>query len=260
MPSRRRHLTPAERREIVRDRAAGVPGRELAARLGVTVRTIELTVRRAREAAEERPPVGTGEAGAPEAGSAGRAAPSSAATVGGADGPSCVVAVRVSRGELRAFEAAIRGAGLTRSEGMKRLMRAASGFFDARDEAEAETLRSLGAALARAGSNANQIARACNAAQARGERLPWATGWPGEVAELGAAAFGIAREVRALADGRRGREGAALLAALAGPVGGDGAAGGSSEPSRGPGAAGSDGPAGGSGAPASRRGGRRGAR
>jgi hypothetical protein len=148
--------------------------------------------------------VGTGEAGARGAGSAGRAAPSPAATAG-ADGPSCVVAVRVSRGELRAFEAAIRGAGLTRSTAMKRLMRAASGFFDARDEAEAETLRSLGAALARAGSNANQIARACNAAQARGERLPWAVGWPGEVAELGAAAFGIAREVRALADGRRAR-------------------------------------------------------
>ena len=167
-----RRLTDAQRQEIARQRAQGVPARALAERYGVTRKTIDNAVRHVRDAAAVQ------------------------------DSPTRVVGVRVSERELRAFDAALARQGLTRSEALKRMMRAAGGLL-ALDGESREGLDQLRAALNRVGSNVNQIARACNQARVSGQPLPYTAQDHAEIRAALGVVFQVADQVRDLARSRR---------------------------------------------------------
>ena len=183
-------LTDTQRQEIVAERGRGVAARELAARFGVSRQTIHATARARREAV----PAG--------------------------EGRSRVLSLRVSDPDLQSFDAAVSRHGLTRSEAMKRLMRAAGGLLALDDEAT-EGLQRLQAAINRVGGNVNQIARACNEARLRGQPLPYTAGAHAEVREALALVFEVSAQVRAMAQGRRARLDVAVAVAL-GAGGSDG--------------------------------------
>ncbi|TNC66267.1 HTH domain-containing protein [Rubellimicrobium roseum] len=168
MPTRR--LTESQRREIVRERGRGVPAQDLAARFGVSRQTIHATLRQGQGRPAE---VGTQ-----------------------------VVAVRVSERELRQFEVALSRHGLTRSAALKRMMRTAGDLL-APDEAGAQALKELGAAINRLGGNVNQIARACNEARLLGHPLPYTAQSHAEVREALRVVFEVADQIQALARSRR---------------------------------------------------------
>ena len=201
----RRRLLPAERSEIVRERARGVGALALAARFGVSRQTIHAVVRGLRAA---------------QASTGVR---------------SRVVSTRVSEGDLAAFDAALAATGLSRSEGLGRMVQGAAGFF-VPEATEAEALRRATAALDRAGGNVNQIARALNEARLKGQALPFTAGSNTRLRELAQAVFELADHVQALARGRQAELGAATVAALARPLTGQGSAkqggGKSSKPSK----------------------------
>ncbi|MBP1806995.1 plasmid mobilization relaxosome protein MobC [Rubellimicrobium aerolatum] len=118
------------------------------------------------------------------------------------DGTTHVVSARVSDRELRAFEATIGRHGLSRSEAIKRLVRAAGEVFVTEGE-EADQLRRLGAAVNRIGGNINQIAKACNEARIKGQALPYTARSHAEVREALTVVFEVADQVRQLAEARR---------------------------------------------------------
>lgn len=129
-------LTPTQRSELVRERASGVPAGELAARFGVTRRTVE----RMRAA--------TGRPAKSEAG--------------------CAVSTWLPASEARAFDALLGRLGITRSEAVRRLVRSASGIL-APDEAAEGEARQVAAEVRRLGHNVNQIARGVNEARLKGQ-------------------------------------------------------------------------------------------
>jgi transcriptional regulator with XRE-family HTH domain len=178
-----RRLTEAQRREIAQDRAKGVSAQDLAARFGVTRRTIERTVAGQRS---ERP---TAQASARP------------------------FSVWVSAQELRTFDAAIARQGLSRSEAMKRMMRAAAQLL-APDDDLADRLRDLSVGLAKAGGNVNQIARALNEARVRGLPPPYTRRSDAELRELAAFVFDLAQQVRDVAGSRRAHLDLALTKAF----------------------------------------------
>lgn len=183
----RRRLVPAERSEIVRERARGVGAQALAVRFGVSRQTIHAVVRGMRAAQ---------------------------ATTGVR---SRVVSTRVSEGDLAAFDAVLAGTGLSRSESLGRMVQGAAGFF-VPEVGEAEALRRATAALDRAGGNVNQIARALNEARLKGQTLPFTAGSNDRLKELAQAVFELADHVQALARGRQAELRAATVAALARPL------------------------------------------
>lgn len=170
----RSHLTQGQRLEIARERATGVPARDLAARFQVTPQTINATTRRLREAPAVR------------------------------DGGTCVLSVRVSDRELRALDATIVRYGLSRSAALKRLVGAAGGVL-APDTEGAQGLMQLGAAVNRIGGNLNQVARACNEARLKGERLPYTAQAHAEVRAAVALVLEVVAQVQQLARSRRGQ-------------------------------------------------------
>ena len=172
MPKARR-LTDDERSKIVRERAKGVSASDLAARFGVSSKTIYNVLSHGR-------------------------------SVRSANGSrSRVLTMRVSEADLRRFDAALSRRRIAhRSDAMRRLMLAAEGVFLPDDEM-CDELRSLGAALNRVGNNVNQIARRLNEAKLRGERLPYPASSHRDVRALAGLVFDLADQVQEMSRARR---------------------------------------------------------
>jgi hypothetical protein len=184
MPTSSR-LTQAQRQEIARERAKGVPAQALAARFGVSRQTIHSAARRIEGAAAR--------------GAASR-----------------VLSLRVSDRDLGTFDAALVRLGVGRSEAMKRMMGRVGGLLAADDEAAA-ALRELGAQINRLGSNINQIARACNEARMMGQPLPYTEASHAEVRTALRLVFQVARQAQAIAEARCAQFDHATLAAFREP-------------------------------------------
>lgn len=178
-----RRLTESERREIADGQARGASPEDLAARFGVSRRTVERASAQARS-------------GGPVAQPTGR-------TLG----------VWVSVEELRAFDAAIAPLELSRSDAVRRMLRAASGFY-ADDDARLAAVQELSAAVNRVGNNVNQIARACNEARLMGQPLPYTSQDHAELRDALRIVFAAADQMQRLAQGRREQGVAALARAL----------------------------------------------
>lgn len=137
--SRSKRLTDAQRMEIVREAAEGVTGAELAARFGVTPRTIQYTLKSDAE----------------------RQADTAV--------PTAAISLKVTQGELAALDKVLAAAGIeTRSEGLRRLIQAAGGVFvpDAQLAAEMARYRAV---LHEVGNGVTQIAKQMQKANGRGQ-------------------------------------------------------------------------------------------
>ena len=137
MASRRR-LTPEERQEIVRERLKGVTHAALAARFGVSERTVYYTLRTEKDRRRDTR-VRTKQ-----------------------------VSVTLTPEELRGFDEVLARHGVSsRSAGVRLLIQSANGVFQP-DQHLAEELKSFRAALNRVGNNVTQIAKRLNEARAKG--------------------------------------------------------------------------------------------
>ena len=138
-----RILTPDERMVIVREAAKGADVKGLAARFGVTRRTIHYTIKREKD---RRRDTGIRTAAA---------------------------SVTVTPEEMAAFDLAISKHGFgSRADALRALMQATNGIFVPDDHLSGE-LAGFRAALNRVGNNVTQIARRMNEAQQRGMPAPW---------------------------------------------------------------------------------------
>lgn len=138
-----RILTPDERLVIVREAAKGADVKGLAARFGVTRRTIHYTIKREKDRRRD-----TG-------------IRTSAASV------------TVTPDEMAAFDLAISKHGFgSRADALRALMQATNGIFVPDDHLSGE-LAGFRAALNRVGNNVTQIARRMNEAKKRGMPAPW---------------------------------------------------------------------------------------
>jgi len=127
--SRSKRLTDAQRMEIVREAADGVPTSVLAERFGVTPRAVQYTVK--SEAERQRDTAV----------------------------PVLAVSVKVTSEEMAAFDTVLASAEIeTRSEGLRRLMQAAGGTFVADATLAAEMAR-YRASLNEVGNGVAQIAK-----------------------------------------------------------------------------------------------------
>ncbi|RRH72076.1 helix-turn-helix domain-containing protein [Falsigemmobacter faecalis] len=172
MPVTRR-LSDAERLRIPRDRAAGQSVRSIAARLGVSERTICNVLRQGR------------------------------ATRVANGSRSEVLTLRVSRDELFAFDALLGRLQIAhRSAALRRMMGAAAGLL-APDPELSAALSRQSAALNRLGSNVNQIARRLNEARLRGEVSTLDLSDRAALRALAGLFFETADQFRALMPGRR---------------------------------------------------------
>ena len=134
----RRRLTPAERKEIVRERCKGVTHRALAERFGVSERTVYYTPRTEQDRQRD-PQVRTKQ-----------------------------VSVTLTPQELQGFDQVLARHGIeSRSAGVRCLIQSANGIFQP-DPHLAEELKSFRAALNRVGNNVTQIAKRLNEARAKG--------------------------------------------------------------------------------------------
>ncbi|NVK58340.1 MAG: hypothetical protein HWE26_22360 [Alteromonadaceae bacterium] len=137
-----RRLLPHERFAIARDYGKGVSAKALAARHGVSTRTINYTVRAVQEAKT--------------------ANQSRTRTIG----------VRVTDQELQAFDEALKRHGIeNRGDGLRALIHAANGMFVSDAELKDE-LHSHRVALNRIGNNISQIAKRLNEAKLKGLKPP----------------------------------------------------------------------------------------
>ena len=137
MASRRR-LTPEERQEIVRERLKGVTHAALAAKFGVSERTVYYTIRTEKDRRRDTR-VRTKQ-----------------------------VSVTLTPEELQGFDEVLARHGVSsRSAGVRLLIQSANGVFQP-DQHLAEELKSFRAALNRVGNNVTQIAKRLNEARAKG--------------------------------------------------------------------------------------------
>ncbi len=126
---RSKRLTDAQRMEIVREAADGVPTSVLAQRFGVTPRAVQYTVKSDAERQRDTAV------------------------------PVLAVSVKVTSDEMAAFDAVLASAGIeTRSEGLRRLMQAAGGTFVADAQLAVEMAR-YRASLNDVGNGVAQIAK-----------------------------------------------------------------------------------------------------
>ena len=140
--ARTRRLLPQERFSIAREYEKGVPAKALAARHGVSTRTIHYTVRSVRHAKT--------------------ANQSRTRTIG----------ARVTEDELAAFDQVLKRYGIeNRNDGLRALMHAADGLFVTDAELKDE-LHSHRVALNRIGNNISQIAKRLNEAKLKGLKPP----------------------------------------------------------------------------------------
>ena len=84
------------------------------------------------------------------------------------------------------------------------------------DEEVAEGLHQLAGEVQRLGANLNQIARACNEARQRGERLPYTAEAHAQTRAAVELVWTVVGQVNQMAGGRRGQLDAAVAAALRG--------------------------------------------
>ena len=137
MASRRR-LNPEQRKEIVRERLKGVTHVALAAKFGVSERTIYYTLRTEKDRRRDTR-VRTKQ-----------------------------VSVTLTPEELQGFDEVLARHGVpSRSAGVRLLIQSANGVFQP-DQHLAEELKSFRAALNRVGNNVTQIAKRLNEARAKG--------------------------------------------------------------------------------------------
>ena len=137
--SRSKRLTDAQRMEIVREAADGVPTSVLAERFGVTPRAVQYTVKSDAERQRDTAV------------------------------PVLAVSVKVTSEEMDAFDAVLASAGIeTRSEGLRRLMQAAGGTFVADAQLAAEMVR-YRASLNEVGNGVAQIAKQMQKANRAGQ-------------------------------------------------------------------------------------------
>lgn len=137
MTSRRR-LTPEERKKIVRERLKGVTHASLAAKFGVSERTVYYTMRTEKDRRRDTR-VRTKQ-----------------------------VSVTLTPEELQGFDEVLARHGVSsRSAGVRLLIQSANGVFQP-DQHLAEELKSFRAALNRVGNNVTQIAKRLNEARAKG--------------------------------------------------------------------------------------------
>ncbi|MGB5864598.1 MAG: transposase [Sulfitobacter sp.] len=137
--SRSKRLTDAQRMEIVREAASGVSTSVLAQRFGVTPRAVQYTVKSDAERQRDTAV------------------------------PVLAVSVKVTSEEMAAFDAVLASAGIaTRSEGLRRLMQAASGTFVADTSLAAEMAR-YRASLNDVGNGVAQIAKQMQKANRAGQ-------------------------------------------------------------------------------------------
>ena len=134
----RRRLTPEERQEIVRERLKGVTHAALAAKFGVSERTVYYTLRTEKDRRRDTR-VRTKQ-----------------------------VSVTLTPEELQGFDEVLARHGVSsRSAGVRLLIQSANGVFQP-DQHIAEELKSFRAALNRVGNNVTQIAKRLNEARAKG--------------------------------------------------------------------------------------------
>jgi transposase len=137
-----RRLLPHQRLAIAREYEKGVSAKALAARYGVSPRTINYTVRAVHEAKT--------------------ANRSRTRTIG----------VRVTDQELQAFDEVLERHGIeNRTDGLRALIHAANGMFVSDAELKDE-LYNHRVALNRIGNNVSQIAKRLNEAKLKGQRPP----------------------------------------------------------------------------------------
>ena len=137
--SRSKRLTDAQRMEIVREAADGVPTSVLAQRFGVTPRAVQYTVKSDAERQRDTAV------------------------------PVLAVSVKVTSEEMATFDAVLASAGIeTRSEGLRRLMQAAGGTFVADTSLAAEMAR-YRASLNDVGNGVAQIAKQMQKANRAGQ-------------------------------------------------------------------------------------------
>jgi DNA-binding transcriptional ArsR family regulator len=137
--SRSKRLTDAQRMEIVREVADGVPTSVLAERFGVTPRTVQYTLKSDAERQRDTAV------------------------------PILAVSVKVTPDEMAAFDAVLASAEIeTRSEGLRRLMQAAGGTFVA-DAQLAEEMARYRASLNDVGNGVAQIAKQMQRANRAGQ-------------------------------------------------------------------------------------------
>ena len=160
-----RILTPQERLVIVREAAKGADVKGLAARFGVTRRTIHYTIKREKD---RRRDTGIRTAAA---------------------------SVTVTPDELQAFDLAISKHGFSsRADALRALMQATNGIFVPDDHLCGE-LAGFRAALNRVGNNVSQIARRMNEAKKRGMPMSWSEGEHEEVRALAGMILGMGDEL-----------------------------------------------------------------
>ncbi|MEN8934314.1 MAG: transposase [Planktotalea arctica] len=137
--SRSKRLTDAQRMEIVREAMSGVSTSALAERFGVTPRAVQYTVKSDAERQRDTAV------------------------------PVLAVSVKVTSEEMEAFDAVLASAGIeTRSEGLRRLMQAASGTFVADAQLAAEMAR-YRASLNDVGNGVAQISKQMQKANRAGQ-------------------------------------------------------------------------------------------
>lgn len=171
----RKRLTRTDRQTIVRERGRVVGTKTLATRFGVTERTIFYTLQANGERTRER------------------------------SVRSKVITVTVTPEEADAFDAVLAEHGIaSRSDGLRRLIVAASGIY--RPEPElAEELRGVRAALNRVGNNVTQIAKRLNEAKLKGMAPTFGQSSIGQMRSLAGLVLDTADQVDLALRGRAGR-------------------------------------------------------
>ncbi|CTQ34455.1 helix-turn-helix domain-containing protein [Jannaschia rubra] len=183
MPSRRR-LTLDERRAIVREAAKGVAAKELAAKHGITTRTVHYTLKRETDRRRD------------------------------ASHRSVTFSVTLTPEEAMAFDAVLtRHQIATRADGLRRLIRASNGVFQP-DEHLAEELQGFRASLNRVGNNITQIAKRLNEAKQKGIAPAFGVASLDQIKGLAMFIRSFANEIDLLAQRRSKRMTLAANAAL----------------------------------------------
>jgi len=184
--SRGHRLTETERLNIAQERLQGVAAGDLAARYGVSLKSV---YNAANHAADRQ----TANGSRPN-----------------------VIGVRVSPKELQRFDAALARHGVVhRSDALRCLILAADDILRP-GEGMTDELRSLSAALNRVGNNVNQVARRLNEAKLKGEWLPYTPASHAEIRDLAVLVFDMADQIQEMFRGRRRALDLEVTKALAG--------------------------------------------
>lgn len=178
--TKRKRLTPEQRREIVAAHRRGVPNSVLAKDFDVTARSIQYTLRKAEQGRRD----------------------SGIRTE--------TMSVTLTPDEMTAFDAVLEKNGIaTRADGMRRLVQGAAGLFQP-DVHLADELVGFRGALNRVGNNVTQIAKRMNEAKLKGQVPSFSGDDLAQMRQLAGFVLNFADQVDLLA--RRRVEGISLTA------------------------------------------------